>query len=147
MRKFGYILGDDSNGVLVLKENRLLIPLNLHNISQKHIYLRQTMFRLLEFLLERGNSGLLRDEIIMRSVWEAYGLKSSAPRLWQVMNELKKKLSGLGVDNDLIMRVEGRGYMLNTAGYEPVYIRASYERFSRFLISRQQTAGMIKKVK
>lgn len=147
MRKFGYILGDDSNGVLVLKENRVLIPLNFHNISQKNIYLRQTMFRLLEFLLERGNSGLLRDEIIMRSVWEAYGLKSSAPRLWQVMNELKKKLSGLGVDNDLIMRVEGRGYMLNTAGYEPVYIRASYERFSRFLISRQQTTGMVKRVK
>ncbi|WP_439024243.1 winged helix-turn-helix domain-containing protein [Klebsiella pneumoniae] len=147
MREFGYILGDDINGVLVLKENRVLIPLNFHKISQKHIYLRQTMFRLLEFMLERGNSGLLRDEIIMRSVWEAYGLKSSGPRLWQVMNELKKKLFDLGVDEDLIMRVEGRGYMLNTAGYEPVYIRASYERFNRFLISSQHTTGMVKKVK
>ncbi len=37
--------------------------------------------------------------------------------------------------------------MLNTAGYEPVYIRASYERFNRFLISRQQTTGMVKRVK
>lgn len=143
MRKFGYIMGDDSNGVLVLKENRMLIPLNLHNISQKHLCLRQTMFRLLEFLLEKGNSGLVRDEIIMRSVWEAYGLKSSTPRLWQVMNELKKKLSSLGMDEDLIMRVEGRGYMLNTAGYEPVYIRASYERINRFLFTRQQTTDMV----
>jgi len=65
MRKFGYLLGDDSNGVLVMRKNRVLIPLNSKKMNQKNIYLRQTMFRLLEFLLERGNSGLLRDEIIM----------------------------------------------------------------------------------
>ncbi|EFE96109.1 hypothetical protein [Serratia odorifera] len=102
MRKFGYILGDDRNGVLVLRENRVLIPLNLHNINKKQIYLRQTMFRLLDFLLERGSSGLLRDEVIMRVVWESYGLKSSAPRLWQVMNELNKKLWGLGIDKGFL---------------------------------------------
>ncbi|WP_368541500.1 transcriptional regulator [Enterobacter soli] len=147
MRKFGYILGDDSNGVMVLRENRVLIPLNSQKINQKHIYLRQTMFRLLEFLLERGKSGLLRDEIIMRAVWEGYGLKSSAPRLWQVMNELKKRLGALGVDEDFIMRVEGRGYMVNTTGYEPVYIRASYDRLSRFIFTRQQTTDMVKSVK
>ena len=105
------------------------------------------MFRLLEFLLERGKSGLLRDEIIMRAVWEGYGLKSSAPRLWQVMNELKKRLGGLGVDDEFIMRVEGRGYMVNTAGYEPVYIRASYDRISRFIFTRQQTTDMVKSAK
>ena len=68
MRKFGYLLGDDSNGVLVMRKNRVLIPLNSKKMNQKNIYLRQTMFRLLEFLLERGNSGLLRDEI-MGGLW------------------------------------------------------------------------------
>lgn len=147
MRKFGYILGDDSNGVMVLRENRVLIPLNSQRINQRHIYLRQTMFRLLEFLLEKGSAGLLRDEVLMRAVWEAYGLKSSGPRLWQVMNELRKRLAVLGVDDDLIMRVEGRGYMVNCAGYEPVYIRASYDHFNRFIFKRQHTSNGIKSVK
>lgn len=147
MRKFGYLLGDDSNGVLVLRENRVLIPLNNQKMNQKPIYLRQTMFRLLEFLLERGNSGLLRDEVIMRTVWEGHGLKSSAPRLWQVMSELKKRLSGLGVDEDFIMRVEGRGYMVNTAAYDPVYIRASYDRLSRFFMNRLSGIEIAKSVK
>lgn len=147
MRKFGYILGDESYGVMVLRENRVLIPLNSKKLNQKHIYLRQTMFRLLEFLLEKGRSGLLRDEIIMRAVWEAYGLKASGPRLWQVMNELKKRLVGLGVDEDFIIRVEGRGYMVNTASYEPVYIRASYDRLSRFIFAPQKANDMIKSVK
>lgn len=147
MRKFGYLLGDDKNGVLVLRENRVLIPVNSQKINQKHICLRQTMFRLLEFLLEKGNSGLLRDEIIMKSVWEAYGLKASAPRLWQVISELKKRLCGLGVDKDFIMRVEGRGYMVNTAGYEPVYIRAAYDVLNRFFITRQYSSELDKLVK
>ncbi|EMO6445573.1 winged helix-turn-helix domain-containing protein [Raoultella planticola] len=147
MRKFGYLLGDDSNGVLVMRKNRVLIPLNSKKMNQKNIYLRQTMFRLLEFLLERGNSGLLRDEIIMRAVWEGYGLKSSAPRLWQVMSELRKKLSVLGADNDFIMRVEGQGYMVNAAGYEPVYIRASYDRFNRFFMKRSTNTEFAKSVK
>lgn len=147
MRKFGYILGDDITGVMVLRENRALIPMNTQKINQKHIYLRQTMFRLLEFLLERGRSGLLRDDTIMRAVWEAYGLRASAPRLWQVMNELKKKLNVLGVDEDFIMRVEGRGYMVNTSGYEPVYIRAAYDRLNRFILTRQNPTRMIKSAK
>lgn len=147
MRKIGYLLGDDSNGVLVLRENRVLIPLNYHKGNQKHIYLRQTMFRLLEFLLERGNAGLLRDEIIMRTVWEGYGLKSSGPRLWQVMSELRKRLYGLGVEEDFIMRVEGRGYVINTAGYDPIYIRASYDRLNRFFIPRSVNPVIAKSAK
>lgn len=105
------------------------------------------MFRLLEFLLEKGSAGLLRDEVLMRAVWEAYGLKSSGPRLWQVMNELRKRLAVLDVDDDFIMRVEGRGYMVNCAGYEPVYIRASYDHFNRFIFKRQHTSNGIKSVK
>ncbi|HHT7392512.1 winged helix-turn-helix domain-containing protein [Klebsiella oxytoca] len=147
MRKFGYLLGDDSNGVLVLRENRVLIPLNSQKMKNKHIYLRQTMFRLLEFLLEKGNSGLLRDEIIMRTVWEGYGLKSSSPRLWQVMNELKKRLCGLGVDSDFIMRIEGRGYMVNSSFYEPIYIRTSYEQLNRFFITKPVKSELTKSVK
>lgn len=144
MRKFGYLLGDDNNGVLVLRESRVLIPINSQKINQKNIYLRQTMFRLLEFLLERGSTGLLRDEIIMKNVWEGYGLKSSAPRLWQVMSELKKRLSGLGIDDDFIMRVEARGYMINNSAYESVYIKASYDRLSRYFYPHKADVNIAK---
>ncbi|HDC4777416.1 TPA: helix-turn-helix domain-containing protein [Enterobacter kobei] len=147
MRKFGYILGDDSNGVMILLENRVLIPLTNKKINQKHIYLRQTMFRLLEFMLEKGKSGLLRDEMIMRTVWEGHGLKSSAPRLWQVMSELRKRLIGLGVDEGFIIRVEGQGYMLNHKYYEPIYIRASYDHFSRFIMTHNHSSEIVKLLK
>ncbi|MEZ6877563.1 transcriptional regulator [Enterobacter sp. KBR-315C3_2022] len=147
MRKFGYILGDDKNGVIVLRENRVLISLKIQKNIQSHVYLRQTMFRLLEFLLEKGKSGLLLDEIIMKAVWEGYGLRSSAPRLWQVMHELRKKLDELGVEDNFILRVEGRGYIVNAASYEPVYIRASYDRLSRFVLARQQNTDTVKRLK
>lgn len=147
MRKFGYLLGDEKHGVLVLRENGVLIPLISLKAPLKPIFLRKTMFRLLEFLLEKGSTGLLRDEVIMKAVWEAYGLKASGPRLWQVMNELKKRLHRLGVDEDFIMRIEGRGYMINTAGYEPVYIRAAYDWLNRFFIQTPMISEHTKSVK
>lgn len=55
MRKFGYILGDDRNGVLVLRENRVLIPLNLHNINKnKFTYGRQCSGCLIFYLKEEA---------------------------------------------------------------------------------------------
>lgn len=45
------------------------------------------------------------------------------------------------------MRVEGRGYMVNTADYEPVYIRASYDRINHFMSGRPRHNEMEKSVK
>ncbi|EOI2494973.1 MULTISPECIES: winged helix-turn-helix domain-containing protein [Enterobacter] len=123
MKRLGYLLGSDSEGVFFMKEQSLLIPLN---IVSKPVRLRRTMFHLLDFILEKANTGLIPDDEIMRNVWEGYGLKASTPRLWQVMNELKKKLTNLGVEPNFITRVEGKGYIANRAIMEPVYIRASF---------------------
>ncbi|WP_320720253.1 winged helix-turn-helix domain-containing protein [Enterobacter sp. 296B2] len=123
MKRLGYLLGSDSEGVFFMKEQSLLIPLN---IVSKPVRLRRTMFHLLDFILEKANTGLIPDDEIMRNVWEGYGLKASTPRLWQVMNELKKKLTNLGVEPNFITRVEGKGYIANSAIMEPVYIRASF---------------------
>ncbi|MCE5397554.1 winged helix-turn-helix domain-containing protein [Klebsiella oxytoca] len=92
------------------------------------------MSRLLLYLLEKTNIGLVRDEHIMKNVWEIHGLKASAPRLWQVVNDLKNKLSKVGIDNSFIMRVEGRGYLINTMYFEAIYIKAVWVMLDRFMI-------------
>ncbi|HGM5492773.1 TPA: transcriptional regulator [Serratia fonticola] len=137
MRMLGYLLDSETDGVLFLREQALLIPLNG---LYKPVRLRKTMFRLLDFMLEKGEGGLICDEVIMKNVWEGYGLRASTPRLWQVMNDLKKKLYMLGVNNDLILRVEGRGYMIDTSLIEPVYIRAAYKWFRQFLIEKPEAS-------
>ncbi|EIZ1084157.1 helix-turn-helix domain-containing protein [Klebsiella oxytoca] len=138
MKVFGYLLGSEAEGVLFIKERHLLIPLNT---LYKPVRLRKTMFRLLEFLLKKGGAELIRDETIMKSVWDSYGLKASGPRLWQVMNALKNKLIALGVSRDFIMRVESRGYRVNTNFFEPLYIRAAWEWLGQFLIERPHSAS------
>ncbi|EPM4906936.1 winged helix-turn-helix domain-containing protein [Klebsiella oxytoca] len=131
MKIFGYLLGNENDGVLFFKEKHLLLPLNGR---YSPIRLRSTMSRLLLYLLEKTNIGLVRDEHIMKNVWEIHGLKASAPRLWQVVNDLKNKLSKVGIDNNFIMRVEGRGYLINTMYFEAIYIKAVWVMLDRFMI-------------
>ncbi|VUT06290.1 hypothetical protein SB6422_03902 [Klebsiella huaxiensis] len=99
------------------------------------------MSRLLLFLLEKGNIGLIHDEHIMKNVWEIHGLKASGPRLWQVVNDLKNKLDRVGVNNNFIMRLEGRGYLINTTCFELIYIRAAWVMLDRFVLESQNTAS------
>lgn len=134
MKIFGYLLGNENDGVLFFKEKHLLLPLNGR---YSPIRLRSTMSRLLLYLLEKANVGLVRDEHIMKHVWEIHGLKASGPRLWQVVNDLKNKLSRVGIDNSFIMRVEGRGYLINTMYFESIYIRAAGVVLDRFMIESQ----------
>lgn len=138
MKIFGYLLGNEADGVLFFKEKHTLLPLNSR---YSPVRLRSTMSRLLLFLLEKANIGLIRDEHIMKNVWEIHGLKASGPRLWQVVNDLKNKLNRVGVDNNFIMRVEGRGYLINTTYFESIYIRAAWVMLDRFVLESQNTAS------
>lgn len=139
MKIFGYILGNENDGVFFFKEKHLLLPLNGRYSS---VRLRSTMSRLLLYLLEKANVGLVRDEHIMKYVWEIHGLKASGPRLWQVVNDLKNKLSKVGVDNSFIMRVEGQGYIINTIYFESVYIRGSWLALNRFMFESQDVVSV-----
>src|SRR5471030_602072 len=86
--------------------------------------LRKTMMRLLVYLLENANVRLITDDEIMQNVWDIYGLSSSNQRLWQVMRDLKKKLSIAGVPDDLITRAERKGYHLK----QEMIITLQYDR-------------------
>ncbi|WP_187389353.1 MULTISPECIES: hypothetical protein [Klebsiella] len=99
------------------------------------------MSRLLLFLLEKGHIGLIRDEHIMKNVWEMHGLKASGPRLWQVVNDLKTKLARVGIDDNFIMRVEGRGYLINNLYFESIYIRAAWVMLDKFMSENHNIAS------
>ena len=84
------------------------------------ITLRSTMAFLFEYLLINGQGGIVTDNELMVYVWEANGLRSSRQRLWQVMDRLKTLLNQMGVDN-IIMRVNSVGYMINPSSFLPIY--------------------------
>ncbi|WP_447877572.1 winged helix-turn-helix domain-containing protein [Serratia fonticola] len=106
---FGYYIGNDVHFDIT---NKTLINVNkdLSSRQKTQVMLRDTMLRLLVFLLDNANGTVINNTDILINVWEAYGLSSSNQRLWQVMQGLRKKLSLVGISDDFIMRVESKGY-------------------------------------
>lgn len=93
-------------------ENKTLISLDG---SEKSIPLRTTKARLLEYLLLKSGSKIITDQELLINIWDKYGLSSSSQRLWLVMRELKVILGGFNVSDDLFMRVENNGYLVDIA--------------------------------
>ena len=82
--------------------------------KRSRIPLRDTKLRLLMFLLANGDTGVITTHRLLVNVWDKYGLRSSAPRLWQVMQDLKLTLSLMGIEDDFISRVDNKGYQVKT---------------------------------
>lgn len=93
-------------------ENKTLISLGG---SEKSIPLRTTKARLLEYLLLKSGGKIITDQELLINIWDKYGLSSSSQRLWLVMRELKVILGGFNVSDDLFMRVENNGYLVDVA--------------------------------
>ncbi|HED3063749.1 TPA: hypothetical protein R4057_000684 [Kluyvera ascorbata] len=93
-------------------ENKTLTSLDG---SEKSIPLRTTKARLLEYLLLKSGSKIITDQELLINIWDKYGLSSSSQRLWLVMRELKVILGGFNVSDDLFMRVENNGYLVDVA--------------------------------
>lgn len=94
----------------------------LFNIENKKcIHLRKTMARLLHFLLMSAKEGIITDNDILHHVWEKHNLQASGARLWQVMQSLRKKFEEVGLENNFIFRVEGRGYVVLERHVVPLY--------------------------
>lgn len=106
---FGYYIGSDVHFDI---KNKTLINVNknLSSRQKTQVILRDTMLRLLAFLLDNANGTVIDNTDILINVWEVHGLSSSNQRLWQVMQGLKIKLSLVGIADDFIMRVDSKGY-------------------------------------
>lgn len=109
------IYGMDFVGYL-LKRDVIYNPLGkiLLSLSEApaRVKLGKTLSLVLEYLLTHASDELVTDEMLMRNVWDANGLRSSSQRLWQVMHNLKIKLRYVGIDDSFILRISRRGYLI-----------------------------------
>ncbi len=82
--------------------------------NRKNIRLRKTMACLIEYLFEHGLERMVSDEELMVHVWEKNDLRPSSQRLWQVMQNLRRILKDIGIEQDIILRVKTQGYYINS---------------------------------
>lgn len=96
MKLHGFLIGAD---VQVDIDNNRLIRVSSENshkiLNFSAIVLKDTVMNLLIFLLTHANEEVVTKEEILREVWDENNLSSSNQRLWQVVTELKEKLSAM----------------------------------------------------
>lgn len=112
----GYALGNDI--LFYFKEN-VLINFSKNNFCR--VKIRSTMANLLSYLLVNSERKYITDDEIMSAVWEMHNLRASSHRLWQVSRDLKFKLIEVGMDTELFIRVERRGFSVNRELVMPIY--------------------------
>ncbi|MGM0513275.1 MAG: winged helix-turn-helix domain-containing protein [Pseudomonadota bacterium] len=91
-------------------------------MSFKVVSLNETQSRLLTCLLMNRTSAVIYKDDIMKSVWDEFNLSSSNQRLWQTVNELRKKLSFIGLPDDFIENIHGMGYAVNNSKIGSLHI-------------------------
>lgn len=91
------------------------------NGSGGEVLLRKTMSRVLEYLISHATKDFVTDLELMHSVWDQHGLSSSTQRVWQVMSNFKSRLLILGIDDDFIMRISKKGYLLKKDSVEVLF--------------------------
>ncbi|RDL27140.1 winged helix-turn-helix domain-containing protein [Serratia fonticola] len=113
---FGFLLHDSI--IYNIASRRLLYfseDLHDHAMSVKTVILNETQSRLLICLLENCKKAVIYKDDIMKSVWDEFNLPSSNQRLWQTINELKKKLLSIGLPDDFITNIHGMGYSVHNS--------------------------------
>ena len=106
---YGYRLGERNEVEFLPFKRCLLLP---ETPGKAVEYLRPTMANLLEYLLAHAVGEIVPDKTLQIQVWENNGLSCSSQRLWQVMHNLKNKLALVGLPDNFIMRITGKGYMI-----------------------------------
>ena len=83
------------------------------------------MMNLFLYLLKYGRHNNISKEELFHNIWEVSNLSPSSQRLWQVLNNLSKKLTLIGLPRDFIINKKGRGYTVNYEDVTPIYYRVS----------------------
>ncbi|WP_114194430.1 winged helix-turn-helix domain-containing protein [Edaphovirga cremea] len=94
-----------------------------HTLFFKVISLNEIQTRLLNFLLANSQDAIIYKSDIMKHVWDEINLSSSNQRLWHALNELKKKLSAMGLPEDFITNVHGIGYSVDNRRVMSLFIK------------------------
>lgn len=122
-RLYGFRL---NGNVLFNIENRRLFhyveEFSEHTMAFRTVSLSEAQSRLLICLLTNHKDVFIYKDDILKKVWDEFNLPSSNQRLWQTVNELRKKLAFVGFADDFIANVHGRGYSVNSLKIESLYI-------------------------
>lgn len=125
-RLYGFMIGDEIHfDIHHRKLYRLPGSQSENNMIFGSVVFNDTMLRLFIYLLENGRDKNVSKEELFQNIWEASNLSSSTQRLWQVINNLSKKLSLVGLPGDFILNNKGRGYTINFEDVTPIYYRVS----------------------
>jgi DNA-binding response OmpR family regulator len=89
------------------------------------IFFNETMLNLFLYLLQHARNKKVTKDELLKKIWEENNLIPSTQRLWQVLNNLNKKLRLLGLPDDFILNMKGSGYVINYADITPIYYRLS----------------------
>ncbi|MNG55526.1 hypothetical protein D3C79_135920 [compost metagenome] len=110
---FGYLIAED---VFFDIKKYNLININCKKIKSVSTCscMRETMSRLLVYLLENCSRENISIEEILFNVWDKYELQSSTSRLWQVMQTLKINLTTIGVPQNFITQTTSNSYTVKT---------------------------------
>jgi DNA-binding winged helix-turn-helix (wHTH) protein len=96
---------------------------NEHSMLFKVISLNQNQAKLLFFLLKERMREVIDKNYIIKSVWDEFGMSASSQRLWQAINELRNKLTAIGLSGDLITNVHGMGYSVDNRRVMSLFIK------------------------
>ena len=125
-RLYGFMIGDEIHfDIHHRKLHRLPGSQSENNMIFGSVVFNDTMLKLFIYLLENGRDKNVSKEELFLNIWEASNLSSSTQRLWQVINNLSKKLSLVGLPSDFILNNKGRGYTINFEDVTPIYYRVS----------------------
>ncbi|CAM4216581.1 winged helix-turn-helix domain-containing protein [Serratia silvae] len=125
---FGYIINNEyqvdiKSGSVIKLYNTIEYHHHGDERFTNYLRLRETMLRLLTYLLAHASSGYVSNQELLVQVWENYNLSSSTTRLTQVVAELKARLSKIDIADDFIKTARGKGYTLRGASITPLYIK------------------------
>ncbi|MFZ1875301.1 MAG: helix-turn-helix domain-containing protein [Chania sp.] len=126
LQLFGYVVNDEfqvdiKSGSVIKLYNTIEYSSYLDFRFSNYFKLRETMMRLLLYLLANASFGYVSNQEILVNVWENYNLSSSSTRLTQVITELKARLATIGIDDSFIKASRGKGYTLQGALIVPLY--------------------------
>jgi len=122
-RLYGFMIGNEIH--FDISNRRLYRLTGSHtekSIAFASIYFNETMLRLFLYLLINGRTKPVPKDELFEEIWEAHDLSPSTQRLWQVLHNLNNKL---GLPEDFIRNIKGRGYTINYPDVIPVYYRMS----------------------
>jgi DNA-binding response OmpR family regulator len=122
----GFIIGSEIHFDII---NQRIYRLPSRHADKSIVFvtigLNKTMLELFLYLMKNARQkSVSKDELIQR-VWEDNNLSCSSQRLWQVLNNLTKKLELLGLPADFISYSKNDGYRISDVNIRPVYYKES----------------------